>query len=114
MVFRGIAWCGAAAVLLASGAAWAGESGEAGSADFGSPVALETLDQRRAGESRLELNLQETNATLQDNKAIHTVSGANYITGDAFRDASGFPVAVQNTGNNVIIQNAFIVNLDMQ
>lgn len=114
MVFIGKPWRGAAALLLASGAAWAGESGEAGSADFGSPVEAQVLEERRAGESRQVLNLQETNATLQDNAAIHTVSGANSMTGDAFRGASGFPVAVQNSGNNVIIQNAFIVNLDMQ
>ena len=103
-----------AAVVLLSGAAWAGGGIEPGAADFGSPVEERALEQRRAGESRLELNLQETRATLRDNRAVNTVNGDNYITGGAFHAASGFPLAVQNTGNNVVIQNAFIINLDMQ
>jgi hypothetical protein len=113
MSYKSKRWLVAAFMLL-PGAAWAGDGGEPGAADFGPPVGHETLEQRRAGESRLELNLQETNATLQGNKAVSTVSGANYITGGAFHAASGFPLAVQNTGNNVVIQNAFIINLDVQ
>jgi hypothetical protein len=44
------------------------------------------------------------------------VSGGNFISDSAFSHASGLPVAIQNSGNNVSIQNAYIVNIhtDMQ
>jgi hypothetical protein len=45
---------------------------------------------------------------------VGTTNGANSISGGAFGGASGFPVAVQNSGNNVIVQNAFIINLDVR
>jgi hypothetical protein len=74
----------------------------------------QALDDRRARDGRLELNLQQTNATLQDNVAINTSNGANTISEGAFSYASGLPVAVQNSGNNVIIQNAVILNLNVR
>lgn len=117
MSYKFMPWF-AAAVLLVSGAAWASESPELGAADLGLPMAQEALDERRAGDAGLELNFteinQRTRATLEHNTAIATRNGANHISGDSFRDATGFPMAVQNTGNNVIIQNAVIINLDMQ
>jgi hypothetical protein len=79
---------------------------------LGSPIAQETLDTQRGG--RLELNVQETQATLEGNKAINTVNGSNIIKDSAFSNAAGLPIAVQNTGNNVIIQNAVILNLDVR
>jgi hypothetical protein len=60
------------------------------------------------------LNLQDTKATMQDTTAIGSHNGTNTIGGGAFGGASGFPLAVQNSGNNVIIQNAFIINLDVK
>ncbi len=113
-MLRYLAWRGAAALLLVSGTAWADGSSGTSFADFGSPVAAQALDAHRAGESKLVFNLQETNATLEGNQAINTASGSNSISGEAFRGAAGFPVAVQNSGNNVIIQNGFIVNLEMK
>lgn len=126
---------GAVAIMLVSGANWAGESAGVGSAlaldaartwsgqaqptnaksvDFGSPLAPHALDRHRAGEAKLQLNLMDVKASLEDNLAINTFNGSNYITGDAFGHASGLPVAVQNSGNNVIIQNAFILNLNVK
>lgn len=42
------------------------------------------------------------------------VSGVNTISSGAFSNASGLPVAIQNSGSNVLIQNATIINIHMQ
>jgi hypothetical protein len=103
-----------ALALLAPGAAWGNGEAELAAAQLGTPLPQETLQQRRAGQAGLELNVQETTATLNGNRAIHNVTGDNYIGGGSFAGANGFPVAVQNSGNNVIVQNAFIINLDVR
>jgi hypothetical protein len=93
-------------------------SGAAGAADeaaaLGAPMAPEALEAQRGGESRYEFNFQETKATMENTVATGSNNGANTISGGAFGGASGFPVAVQNSGNNVIVQNAFIINLDVR
>jgi len=101
----------AVAVMLLSGAAW-GEEG-IGSVELGTPLAQEALEQRGTG-AGVQMNLQETTAIVHNNSAIDTVSGSNHIGDNAFRDTVGFPLAVQNSGNNVVIQNAVIINLDMR
>jgi hypothetical protein len=114
MLCRSKLWLGAAAFALLSGTGWAGDKAEDHSLELGSPIRQEALDKRRAGEGRLDLNLQETNATLHHNVAERVETGSNTITEGALRNASGLPVVVQNTGNNVIIQNAVILNLDVR
>lgn len=108
---RTIPWLGAAALVLLSGAGWAEET----AIDLGAPAAQHTLDMHRAGaDTRVELNLQESNGTVEDNLAIHTVSGRNTITEGAFANSSGLPIAIQNSGNNNLIQNSVILNLKVQ
>ncbi|AEM47088.1 hypothetical protein Acife_0913 [Acidithiobacillus ferrivorans SS3] len=41
------------------------------------------------------------------------ITGSNIIQGGAFGNASGFVTVIQNSGNNVLIQNAMQVNLTM-
>ena len=41
------------------------------------------------------------------------VTGSNIIQGGAFGNASGFVTVIQNSGNNVLIQNAMQINLTM-
>ena len=61
-----------------------------------------------------EMNLSSSNlATLSDNQASQNVTGSNYVTQNAFSRSSGFSTVVQNSGNNVIIQNATVVNLSL-
>lgn len=142
MVRSGGKYAVALAVVLLPAPAWADGSGDLGAAlavqaaqgfggqqpvvtglrghgdehfgDLGPALAPERLDRHRAGESKLHVNLMDVKASLEENLAIDTFNGSNYITGDAFGHASGLPVAVQNSGNNVIIQNAFILNLDVK
>ena len=54
------------------------------------------------------------NGTVSNNSADHLVTGANGISGGAFSGAAGLPMVIQNTGNNVLIQNATIVNVQFQ
>jgi hypothetical protein len=86
----------------------------AGEFGFGAPVAEATLDSQRAGEGRTQLNLMDVQGYVEDNKAINNITGSNVITGGSFTNVSGLPVSVQNSGNNVLIQNAFILNLEVK
>jgi hypothetical protein len=54
------------------------------------------------------------NATLFDNSAKGNVTGHNTITEGAFVGASGLPTVIQNSGNNVIIQNGTVLNLTVK
>ncbi|WP_449428694.1 hypothetical protein [Rhodanobacter umsongensis] len=54
------------------------------------------------------------NGTVSNNSASHLVTGSNAISGDSFSGAAGLPMVIQNTGNNVLIQNATIVNVQFQ
>lgn len=62
----------------------------------------------------LDINLNNLNAQLYSNKALNNVTGDNSVSQSAFSGASGFATVVQNSGNNVIIQNATILNLKLQ
>ena len=53
-------------------------------------------------------------ASVSDNQASHVVTGGNQITAGAFAGASGIPVVIQNSGNNVLIQNSVVVNVQLK
>lgn len=82
-------------------------------ASLGAPVAESTLSQYR-GARDVTFNLQNTTAQLDNNQAVNTVSGGNLVTGGAFSGASGLATVIQNSGNNVVIQNATIVDVKLQ
>jgi hypothetical protein len=105
-------WLGAAALILVSGASWAGESAD--SVEFGSPIAQEALNEHRGGQTTLQLSVQDTDAGVHHNAAINTVNGSNHITDGSIRESSGLISVVQNTGNNVSIQVPTTFNLVMQ
>lgn len=69
---------------------------------------------RHRGGHAVELNIANLHAKLSQNKALDNVSGDNYVGQSAFANANGFDAVIQNSGNNVIIQNSTIVNLKMQ
>jgi len=74
---------------------------------------LEELDNARGreGVDIFTLNNMNVRATLTDNQANNNVNGANIIDGGSFTQASGFTSVIQNSGNNVIIQDSTIVNV---
>ncbi len=48
------------------------------------------------------------------NSATSMATGANAIQAGSFAGASGIPIVIQNTGANVLIQNATVINLQFQ
>jgi hypothetical protein len=52
--------------------------------------------------------------TVGNNTAINTVSGNNVIDNGSFANAQGLPMVIQNSGSNVLIQNATVINLRLQ
>jgi hypothetical protein len=52
--------------------------------------------------------------TVGNNSATNVSSGMNIIDNGSFANASGLPVVIQNSGANVLIQNATVINLQLQ
>ena len=46
--------------------------------------------------------------------AVNVATGANIVTEGAFSNASGLPMVIQNSGANVLIQNATIINVQIK
>jgi len=78
----------------------------------------EQLNTHRAREkievSQITINDQEQDGDVSENVAIGNTNGDNLINGEAFSDSSGFLSTVQNTGNNVLIQNSTIINVTVE
>lgn len=83
-------------------------------AGLGTAVDPDGLDGMRGGDG-VELDLVENTARntgeVVDNHAENILSGSNTLSGDAFSSASGINTAIQNSGSNVLIQNATVVNV---
>lgn len=80
-------------------------------AGFGAAVPAEALEAHRGG-ADLHVTEMRVRGTLQENAAYNLETGSNFITSGAFTNASGLPMTIQNSGNNVLIQNSTIINLE--
>ncbi|MDF3980864.1 hypothetical protein P3W24_02410 [Luteibacter sp. PPL201] len=83
---------------------------------FGPAMPVERLRTMSGGTATAwvnNVNEQDIHGTLSDNRANQTYSGANVVGDTAFGNAAGLPTVIQNSGNNVLIQNAMIVNVRM-
>lgn len=85
---------------------------------FGQPAQESTLARSRGGADTGNIDTVNTTATLggtvANNTAIHVVTGSNYIDNGSFANMSGLPMVIQNSGANVLIQNATVINLQMK
>jgi hypothetical protein len=83
---------------------------------WGHPLPSAQLETQRGGTDTgpLTINANVLNAKLFDNSAKDNVTGNNTITGGAFAGASGLATVIQNSGNNVIIQNGTVLNLTVK
>lgn len=81
--------------------------------DFGTPMSLDLLDNYRGGFDTVNNDMQ-LSGTVSHNSAVHVVTGSNYIADGSFANSSGFPMVIQNTGANVLIQNATIINVQYE
>ena len=79
---------------------------------FSTAVDSSTLDTYRGGSTHVSNDMVLTGTTA-DNTAQHVTTGNNAISAGAFSNMNGLPVVIQNSGANVLIQNAMIVNLQM-
>ncbi|MCU6498556.1 hypothetical protein LPN04_12200 [Rugamonas sp. A1-17] len=82
-------------------------------AGFDAAVPAATLAGKRAGADVVNNNMQ-LNGAVSGNTAVNVYTGANAISSGSFSNASGLPVAIQNSGANVLIQNATIINVRVQ
>lgn len=105
----------AALPFLTSTPALAQTSASAGASSavsFGYPVSANALAGHRGGD--LTLTDTKLSGVTADNSANQVVTGTNAIGGGSFANLSGIPVVIQNTGANVLIQNAVTLNLQMK
>jgi hypothetical protein len=59
-------------------------------------------------------NTSDLNGNLYDNNASDVVTGNNLVSSGSLANNNGFNTVIQNSGNNVLIQNSLILNLQMQ
>jgi hypothetical protein len=81
-------------------------------AGIGSVLDSGALDAYRAGAD--VKNGIRPDGLVAGNTANNVVAGMNSISEGAFTNASGLPIVIQNSGANVLIQNATIVNIQLQ
>ncbi|WP_423382242.1 hypothetical protein [Burkholderia sp. LMG 32019] len=92
-----------AAAPPATGAATA----QAGS--FGVAMTPDQLDEHRGGDALIGQNY--LTGAVTDNVANRVSTGSNSIADGSFANSSGLPTVIQNTGANVLIQNATVLNV---
>lgn len=81
--------------------------------NFGMPVTLAELSELSGGFDQVKNDMQ-LSGVVTNNSAVDVLTGSNYIADGSFSNSSGFPMVVQNSGSNVLIQNATIINLQYQ
>jgi hypothetical protein len=80
---------------------------------LGAPVQREQLEAQRGGTDTVNNNMQ-LDGSVHDNVAHNVVTGSNAIDAGSFANMSGIPTVIQNSGANVLIQNATIINLQLK
>ncbi|MBY4947187.1 hypothetical protein K6V92_11225 [Cupriavidus respiraculi] len=80
---------------------------------FGKPVDGNRLDDIRGG-AEVVVNDMRLSGTVADNYANRIVTGTNAISDGAFSNSAGLPTVIQNSGANVLIQNATILNVQFR
>lgn len=86
-------------------------SAEEPAPSLGKPVSTQILAAQRGGDEEYVHNTIRVTGTVSQNTASNVVTGANNIADGSFANASGIVSVVQNTGANVLIQSATIVNV---
>jgi hypothetical protein len=82
-------------------------------AGWGKPAQQANLSRSRGGSDTVS-NDARLSATVSNNTANNVSTGNNVINGGAFANATGLPMVIQNTGANVLIQNATVINLQLK
>lgn len=85
----------------------------AAASKLGIPLVSGQLSDYRGGFDVVKNDMQ-LSGSVANNSAVNVMSGSNYIADGAFSNASGLPMVIQNSGSNVLIQNATIVNVQFK
>lgn len=85
----------------AAGSSKAADDAELDAARGGAGASATLIDTRLAGQ-------------VSGNSANNVQTGWNVIDGGAFSNMTGIPIVVQNSGANVLIQNATVIQLQLQ
>ena len=101
----------AVSLLLFNVSAYAEEHSSSDSEFFQKTVPNGVMDAQRG---KAVVTIMDVDGNVQDNAAINNITGRNIITNGAFTNASGLSTTIQNSGNNVLIQNATILQLDVR
>ena len=82
--------------------------------DKAAPAATEDrLGQTRGGDATVD-NQAKLSGVVSGNSAVNVTTGYNIIDSGSFANASGMPMVIQNSGANVLIQNATVINLQLK
>lgn len=65
----------------------------------------------RGGQTKTVLNVSSVSGTVEGNSVEGGTTGSNLISNGAFEGATGFATVIQNSGNNVLIQDSTVVNV---
>jgi hypothetical protein len=80
---------------------------------LGEAAADDTLERARGGADVTTITTRLT-GSVSGNSATNVATGANVIQGGSFANMAGIPIVVQNSGANVLIQNATTINLQFK
>lgn len=81
---------------------------------FGSAAIDSNALEASRGGAELVLNKNALDGVVGENSAHHLTTGSNLVTAGSFEGASGFSTVIQNSGNNVLIQNSTILNVQVK
>jgi len=80
---------------------------------LGPPAPATVLAAARGGSAPMTADAT-LHGAVGGNSANQVVTGANTISASSFAGASGIPIVIQNTGANVLIQNATVIQLQFK
>ena len=81
---------------------------------LGAALDEQALAAHRGGQQDAFFNDMRSRASISQTSTTNVMTGTNAISDGAFTNSSGLPMVIQNTGNNVIIQNSTILNLQLR
>lgn len=91
------------------------KEGQPRAGDRAAPAAAteSRLEQTRGGDATVD-NQAKLSGVVSGNSAVNVTTGSNIIDTGSFANASGMPMVIQNSGANVLIQNATVINLQLR
>jgi len=80
---------------------------------LGQPAGAAVLAGARGGSAPMTADAT-FNGVVSGNSATQVVTGANTIAASSFAGTTGIPIVIQNSGANVLIQNATVIQLQFK